>query len=92
MRYDDHDASQTKPEITAMALSPNRKHLAVAERGEKSLISIYDTRTLKRRRLLVSSELNARDILSMGFSCDGKVMSREQQYWCHGQTTRAHVM
>ena len=35
--------------ITALAVSANRKYVAVAERSEKGLITIYDLSTLKRR-------------------------------------------
>ena len=40
--------------ITAMAVSPNKKYVAVAERakeGEKALVTIFDLHTLKRRKV-----------------------------------------
>ena len=40
--------------ITAMAVSPNRKYVAVAERakeGEKAQVTIFDLHTLKRRKV-----------------------------------------
>lgn len=40
--------------ITAMAVSPNHKYVAVAERakeGEKAQVTIYDLHTLKRRKV-----------------------------------------
>ena len=40
--------------ITALAVSPNRKYVAVAERapeGEKAFVSVYDLHTLKRRKV-----------------------------------------
>ena len=40
--------------ITAMAVSPNRKWVAVAERakeGEKAQVTIFDLHTLKRRKV-----------------------------------------
>ena len=40
----------------ALALSANKKHLAVAEHGEKVSVSIYDLQTLKRRKVLVSAD------------------------------------
>ena len=46
--------------ITALAVSPNKKFLAVAERADKGTISVYDLQTLKRRKVLVSSETGAR--------------------------------
>ena len=47
--------------ITALALSPNRKFLAIAERGEKATISVLDLTThAKRRKVLASAEVNAK--------------------------------
>lgn len=46
--------------ITAMAVSPNRKLLAVAERAEKAMISVYDLTTLKKRKVLLSTEANSK--------------------------------
>ena len=40
----------------ALALSANKKHLAVAEHGDKVSVSIYDLQTLKRRKVLVSAD------------------------------------
>mgnify|MGYP001221119778 CR=1 FL=1 len=36
---------------TAMAVSPNRRYVAVAERGVVPAVSIYDLHTLKRRKV-----------------------------------------
>lgn len=46
--------------ITALAVSPNKKFMAVAERADKGTISVYDLQTLKRRKVLVSSETGAK--------------------------------
>ena len=47
--------------ITALALSPNRKYLAIAERAEKATISVLDLTThAKRRKVLSSAEVNAK--------------------------------
>lgn len=46
--------------ITALAVSPNKKFLAVAERADKGTISVYDLQTLKRRKVLVSSETGSK--------------------------------
>ena len=40
--------------ITAIAVSPNKKYVAVAERaaeGEKALVTVFDLHTLKRRKV-----------------------------------------
>lgn len=46
--------------ITALALSPNKRLLAVAERAEKAIISVYDTQTLKRRKVLVVADVGSK--------------------------------
>ena len=46
--------------ITAIALSPSRKYLAVAERAEKAMITVFDLTTLKRRKVLTSSEVGSK--------------------------------
>jgi hypothetical protein len=46
--------------ITAVMLSPNRKLLAVAERAEKAVVSVYDMQTLKRRKQLVAADVGSK--------------------------------
>lgn len=46
--------------ITALALSPNKKLLAVAERADKAVISVYDMQTLKRRKQLVAADVGSK--------------------------------
>ena len=46
--------------ITAIALSPSRKYLAVAERAEKAMITVFDLTTLKKRKVLTSSEVGSK--------------------------------
>eukprot|EP01065_Artemidia_motanka_P053301 TRINITY_DN985_c0_g2_i1.p1 TRINITY_DN985_c0_g2~~TRINITY_DN985_c0_g2_i1.p1 ORF type:complete len:1226 (+),score=563.45 TRINITY_DN985_c0_g2_i1:55-3678(+) len=67
--------------ITAMALSPNKRYLAVAESAESPTISIYDVAggNRKKRKTLPGQgqpfpELNSREYVCMAFSADGKVL------------------
>lgn len=47
--------------ILALAVSPNHKYLAVAERGsERGMVTVFDLRTLKRRKVLVSTEAGSK--------------------------------
>ncbi|WIA38592.1 hypothetical protein OEZ86_001902 [Tetradesmus obliquus] len=46
--------------ITAIMLSPNKKLLAVAERAEKAVISVYDMQTLKRRKQLLAADVGSK--------------------------------
>ena len=63
--------------ITAMAVSPNRKYVAVAERakeGEKAQVTIFDLHTLKRRKVLqaISADVASREFVCLAFSPDSK--------------------
>ena len=65
--------------ITAIAVSPNLKHLAVAESypvasGTPSTITVYELATLKRRKVLPAGEQHAGDILDVDFSQDGRFL------------------
>lgn len=42
--------------ITAICISPNKRLLAVAERSEKAMVTVYDLQTLKRRKVLTSTD------------------------------------
>eukprot|EP00955_Chlamydomonas_euryale_P078835 363208-Chlamydomonas_euryale.AAC.3 len=46
--------------ITAMCVSPNKRLLAVAERAEKAMITVYDLQTLKRRKVLMSTDAGSK--------------------------------
>jgi hypothetical protein len=37
--------------VSAMAVSPNRRYIALAERGETPSVTIYDLHSLKRRKV-----------------------------------------
>lgn len=60
--------------ITALSISPNKKLLAVAERSEKAMITVYDLQTLKRRKVLVAADAGSKEYVSMAFSPDGKML------------------
>jgi WD40 repeat protein len=54
--------------VTALALAPRKNMIAIAERGDRALVSIYDTATGKRRKQLSTSEIGSTAIVSMDFS------------------------
>ena len=58
--------------ITAIAVAQSKRHLAVAERADKGMITVYDLQTLKRRKVLVSmdtgSKVYIRETISL-FAC-----------------------
>ena len=61
-------------EITAIAVSPNKKFVAVAEKADKGVITIFDLHSLKRRRLLTSTDSHAKEFVSVAFSPDSKLL------------------
>ena len=62
--------------MTSLAVSPNKRYAAVAEkRTEKSAIVIIDLTTLKKKKTLVLSESSSSaDVISMCFSPDSKYL------------------
>ncbi|KAG1658747.1 hypothetical protein FOA52_000860 [Chlamydomonas sp. UWO 241] len=60
--------------ITAICVSSNKRLLAVAERAEKAMITVYDLQTLKRRKVLVSADAGSKEYVSLSFSADGKML------------------
>lgn len=65
--------------ITALAIAPNLKSLAVAEGpstdGEtRASITIYDLQTLKRRKTLTSSESGNANYIDLHFSPDSRML------------------
>jgi WD40 repeat protein len=64
--------------ITAIALSPNKKFIAVAESGEHPQIEIFDTNTntntTKRRKVLNVPDLGSDCFTCMAFSAEGRYL------------------
>ena len=59
-------------EITAIAVSPNKKFAAVAEKSDKGTIAVFDLHSLKRRRLLTATDSLSKEFVSIAFSPDSK--------------------
>eukprot|EP00668_Euglena_longa_P029544 GGOE01036896.1.p1 GENE.GGOE01036896.1~~GGOE01036896.1.p1 ORF type:complete len:1223 (+),score=435.55 GGOE01036896.1:45-3713(+) len=67
------NASEKTDAITALAVSPNKKYIAVAESGETPCVSIYDSTTRKRKKFLSMPDLGSREFVSVAFSAvDGR--------------------
>ena len=60
--------------ITAICVSPKKDLVAIAERGEKATISVYDLKTLKKKKVLSTPEVQAVEYVHMCFSPDGKYL------------------
>ncbi|CCW63626.1 unnamed protein product [Phytomonas sp. EM1] len=60
--------------ITSIAISENKKFVAIAEGGENPQVQVIDTMTRKRRKLLSisPSELGSDRFIAMAFSTDGR--------------------
>ena len=62
--------------ITAMTLSPSKKHLAVCERAERAICLIWDISGLsqnppvppKRKKVLTSSDYTGKEFISVAFA------------------------
>jgi hypothetical protein len=54
--------------ITAMALTPSKKFLAVCERAERAICCVYDMSTLKRKKILTSTDCSSKEFLSVNFA------------------------
>lgn len=55
-------------------MSLYRRFVAVAERGERAMVNVFDQRTLKRRKRLSSAEVEAESFTSIAFSSDSKLL------------------
>lgn len=64
--------------MTAMAVSPNKRFVAIAERkGEKPTIAIFDLTTLKRKKVLTSADSTSQEYVSLSFSPDSKYLASQ---------------
>jgi hypothetical protein len=54
--------------ITAMALSPNKKEIAVCEKAENAVCVIYEMSTLKRRKILCSTDYASTTFTAVNFA------------------------
>ena len=64
--------SERTDAISAIALSPNKKFIAIAESGEHPQVQIVDTTTRKRRKVLNVSDLGSDRFVALHFSADGR--------------------
>lgn len=60
--------------MTAIAVSPNRRYVAIAEKGDKPTITIYDLHSLRKRKVLTTTETQCSEYVSIAFSPDSKYL------------------
>jgi hypothetical protein len=51
-----------------MTLSISKKYLAICERAEKAVCCVYDMATLKRRKILTSTDYNSKEFVCANFA------------------------
>ena len=60
--------------ITALALSPSKKYLAVCEKAERAICGVVDItnlNVLKRKRILTSMDYSCKSFISCAFAAIG---------------------
>eukprot|EP00611_Tribonema_gayanum_P018546 TRINITY_DN31680_c0_g1_i1.p1 TRINITY_DN31680_c0_g1~~TRINITY_DN31680_c0_g1_i1.p1 ORF type:complete len:302 (+),score=64.88 TRINITY_DN31680_c0_g1_i1:23-907(+) len=67
-------ASEGGEGITATALCPSGRFVAIAEAGDRAVVSLYDLRTLRKRKSVAAGEGDGREILSVAFSHDSQLL------------------
>lgn len=62
--------------FTCMAVSPNRRYVAIAEKGERPTVTVCDLQTLKKRKVLTLGDEDAQtqEFVSMAFAPDSKFL------------------
>jgi hypothetical protein len=60
--------------MSAFAVSPNRRFVAIAEKGEKPSISVFDLHSLRKRKVLISPDCQSLEYVSITFSPDSKYL------------------
>eukprot|EP00638_Chattonella_subsalsa_P013775 CAMPEP_0117801652 /NCGR_PEP_ID=MMETSP0948-20121206/15215_1 /TAXON_ID=44440 /ORGANISM="Chattonella subsalsa, Strain CCMP2191" /LENGTH=1212 /DNA_ID=CAMNT_0005634207 /DNA_START=27 /DNA_END=3665 /DNA_ORIENTATION=- len=60
--------------ITALAICPNRRYCAVAERADRAVVFIYDLRSLRKRKNLQFTDGSFHEYVSMAFSYDNQLL------------------
>ncbi|OQS07328.1 WD repeat-containing protein 65-like [Thraustotheca clavata] len=60
--------------ITSLSVCPSRRFIAIAEKSERGVVSIYDLKTLKKRKVLTTSDSLSKTYVSMEFSSDNQLL------------------
>ena len=68
--------SEKSQGMFAMAMSANRRYLAVSERAEKGIITVYDLHheQTRRRKVLTGGDIPVQEFVCLAFSPDSKFL------------------
>ena len=72
------EGTQDKGEITSLALSPTKKYLAVCEKGEHAVISVYHIASQRKTKTLPQGtplDVQSNEFVSAAFSSDSKLLA-----------------
>lgn len=64
------NAAEITEKMTAYASGPGRRLCAVAERGERPQVHVFDLRTFRRKKTITVNETQAREFVALNFSED----------------------
>ncbi|CAH8529883.1 unnamed protein product [Dicrocoelium dendriticum] len=64
--------------MTAMAISPNRRYVALAEKAvDRPVITVYDLSALRKKKTISSNEVHSNEFVSIAFSPDSKYLAAQ---------------
>lgn len=63
-----YSGSETTLGITCLALSPLRRYLAVAEKGDPATVRIFDTQNQRKKKDLISEDVAVREYVAISFA------------------------
>ena len=59
---------------TALAVSPNRRYAAIAEKKEKPTIAVFDLQNMRRKKVLTCPDVGGQEYVWLAFSPDSKFL------------------
>eukprot|EP01135_Chromosphaera_perkinsii_P004015 Nk52_evm28s266 gene=Nk52_evmTU28s266 len=60
--------------MTAMTVSPSRRYVAIAERGDRPTVTICDLQSNRKKKVLTNPDALSNQYVSMAFSSDSKFL------------------
>ncbi|GMH77228.1 hypothetical protein TrST_g6546 [Triparma strigata] len=60
--------------ISSVALCPNKKYIALAEKGDTAAIAVYNIRTLRKFKNLHYDKWSTKEVVNMAFSADNQLL------------------